>query len=170
MKLKGLITIIVPAAVLVAGVAALAVSLSVRVPSVAASNEGGGQLHLTKNCSNYTGLAGSYCTVTSSNLPEIPIGSTVFYTQATTAAPESGSIAFDSNVVLFVGFGDWTVGRCTLDSRQYPGNYGLCTFSNGLGPLARFTARVKVSPFQNTPTNVDYNFDGTYSFTRLPRE
>jgi len=168
MKLKGLITMIVPAAVLVAGVAALAVSLSVRVPSVAASNGGSGPLHVTKNCSNFTGLAGTYCTVTSSNLAEIPMGSTVFYTQATTAAPESGSIALDSNVVLFIGFGDWAVGRCTLDSRQYPGNYGLCTFSNGVGRLAGFTARVEVSPFQNTPINVDYYWDGTYSFTPEP--
>ena len=147
-----------------------AVALVTGMASASADSKPEGEIHVTKNCGNFTGLAGTYCTITSSNLPEIPVGSTVFYTQATTAAPESGSIAFDSNVVLFVGFGDWTVGRCTLDSRQYPGNYGLCTFSNGLGPLARFTARVKVSPFQNTPTNVDYNFDGTYSFTRLPRE
>jgi len=170
MRRKGLITVIIPAAVLVAGVAALALSLSVRVPSVAASNGGSGQLHVTKNCSNYTGLAGSYCTVMSSNLPEIPAGSTVFYTQAATAAPESGAIAFDSNAVLFVRFGDWATGRCTLDSRQYPGNYGLCTFSNGVGALAGFTASVAVSPFQNTPSNVDYHWDGTYSFTPVPPE
>jgi hypothetical protein len=139
-----------PAAALVAGVAGLAVSLSGRVPSVAASDERRGQLHITKNCGNNTGNPGSYCTVTSSNLPEIPAGSTVFYTQTATAAPESGSIAWDGNVVLFVRFGDWAVGRCTLDSRQYPGNYGLCTFSDGVGSLAGFTARVAVSPFQKT--------------------
>jgi len=167
MTLKGRITIIAPAALLAAGVAALALSLSLRVPSVAASDERSGQLHVTKNCGNYTGLAGSYCTITSSNLPEIPAGSTVFYTQATTAAPETDAIALDSNVVLFVRFGDWATGRCTLDSRQYPGNYGLCTFSNGVGPLAGFTARVDVSPFQNTPTDVDYYWNGTYSFTPL---
>ena len=167
MKPKGRITIIAPTALLAAGVAALALSLSLRVPSVAASDERSGQLHVTKNCGNGTGLAGSYCTITSSNLPEIPAGSTVFYTQATTAAPESGAIALDSNVVLFVRFGDWATGRCTLDSRQYPGNYGLCTFSNGVGPLAGFTARVDVSPFQNTPTDVDYYWNGTYSFTPL---
>jgi hypothetical protein len=170
MQLKDLVTIVIPAAVSVAGVAALAVSLSVRVPSAAASTAESGQLHVTKNCSNYTGLAGSYCTVTSSNLPQIPAGSTVFYTQAPTAAPETGSIGLDSNVVLFVRFGDWAVGRCTLDSRQYPGNYGLCTFSNGVGPLAGFTARVEVSPFENTPTDVNYHWDGTYSFTPVPPE
>ena len=92
MRRKGLITMMAPAALLVAGVAALALSLSVRVPSVAASNGGSGQLHVTKNCSNYTGLAGSYCTVMSSNLPEIPAGSTVFYTQAATAAPEQAAL------------------------------------------------------------------------------
>lgn len=172
MKLGSLIKMIAPAAVLVAGIAALAVLLIARVPPVAASGGQSGPLVVTKNCSNFTGLAGTYCTVTSSNVPEIipPYISTVFYTQAATAAPESGSIAFDSNAVLFVGFGDWAVGRCTLDSRQYPGNYGLCTFSDGVGRLAGFTARVNVSPFQNTPTNVDYYWNGTYSFTPLPPE
>ena len=86
------------------------------------------------------------------------------------SSPESGAIALDSNVVLFVRFGDWATGRCTLDSREYPGNYGLCTFSNGVGTLAGFTARIDVSPFQNTPTDVDYYWNGTYSFTPSPQE
>jgi hypothetical protein len=148
----------------------IAVALVTGMASASADSKREGELHVTKNCGNFTGLAGTYCTITSSNLPEIPVGSTVFYTQAATAAPESGGIALDSNAVLFVQFGDWAVGRCTLDSRQYPGNYGLCTFSNGVGPLAGFTARVDVSPFQNTSTNVNYYWDGTYSFTPLPPE
>ena len=127
-----------------------------------------GDLHITKNCGTepYAGNAGDYCTIETSNLAEIPSGSTIYYTQAivVSSTPESGAISFDSNVVLFVGFGDWAIGRCTLDSRTYPGNYGLCTFSDGVGPLAGFTARVNVTPFENTSTNANYHWDGTYKF------
>ena len=144
----------------------LAASLPALTP-MSASSERSGDLHITKTCpaSTLTGLPGNFCTITSSNLAEIPSGAKVYYTQGgPTAAPESNDIAFDSNVVLFVGPLDWAVGRCILDSRQYPGNYGLCTFSNGVGRLAGFTARVAVSPFQNTPANIDYYWGGTYSF------
>ena len=134
-------------------------------PKAALAHEKG-QLHVTKNCSEYTGAAGSFCTITSSNLAVLKVGTKVFYDQA--AGIPTGML--DSNVVLYAGTGDWAVGRCTLDSRQYPGNYGLCTFSNGIGRLAGFTARVDVSPFQNTSTNVNYYWDGTYSFTPLPPE
>ena len=90
--------------------------------SVSADSQRSGGLHVTKNCSKDMGLPGQYCTITSSNLGEIPPGTKVYYTQGgPTAAPESGDIAFDSNVVLFVGLGDWAAGRCILDSRQYPG-------------------------------------------------
>jgi hypothetical protein len=155
------------AVVLVAGLVALALSVGTRVAS--AQYNRSGPLHITKNCSNFTGLAGTYCTVTSSNLPEIPANSTVvLYTQGATAAPESSGIAFDSNAVLFVGFGNWAVGRCTLDSRQYAGNYGLCTFSDGVGALTGFTARVNVTPFENTANDVNYHWDGTYSFNPPP--
>ena len=64
----------------------------------------------------------------------------------------------DSNVVLFVGTGDWAVGRCTLN---VDGSTGLCTFSDGVGPLAGFTARLDVSP---TPQAGDYHWRGPYSF------
>lgn len=65
-----------------------------------------GTLYVTKECSNYTGQAGSYCTFTSSNIPEIQVGSRIFYTQAFAAAPEGTNIAVDTNVVLYVGTGD----------------------------------------------------------------
>ena len=141
------------------------------IPRTAAADSGGerkGDLHITKNCGTepYAGNAGDYCTIETSNLAEIPSGSTIYYTQASVASstPESGAISLDTNVVLFVGFGDWAIGRCTLDSRTYPGNYGLCTFSDGVGPLAGFTARVNVTPFENTSTNANYHWDGTYKF------
>src|ERR1700730_7554467 len=118
-----------------------------------------GDFHVTKECSAYTGAAGSYCTITFSNLPEIKVGSKVFYDQAAVdpATPEGGSVGLDSNVVLSVGTGDWAVGRCTLD----PNYRGLCTFLDGTGLLSGFHARVAVSPTGGP----NFVWDGTYSFT-----
>ena len=159
MKLKDVTTIIAPAVVLVAGVVALALSLSVRVPSVAASNARNGQLHVTKLCNGTTGTyPGSYCTIESSNLAEIQVPSTVYYDQV-------GNVPvgmLDSNVVLSVGTGNWAVGRCTLDRTTH---LGLCTFSDGTGPLTGFSARVDVSL---DPATGLFHWDGTYSFSPLP--
>lgn len=142
---------------LVAGFAALAFSLSARAASVSASSEQNGQLHVTKECSQYTGADGSFCTITSSNLAAIKVGSKVYYDQAGNT-PTGG---MDSNAVLYVGIGDWAVGRCTLDGSA---NVGLCTFSDGAGRLTGFQARVNVS----YTGGVNYRWDGTYSFSPEP--
>lgn len=134
------------------------------VAACLAQNPGGspvaprnGQLHVTKECSQYNYLAGGYCTITSSNLSEIKVGSKVFYDQA--AGIPAGML--DSNVLLSVGTGDWAVGRCTLDGTT---GLGLCTFSDGTGPLTGFSARVVVT----YTGGVDYSWDGTYSFSSEP--
>jgi hypothetical protein len=143
-------------------VAALALSLSNGVTSASASNAQNGQLHVTKQCSQpqYTGAAGQFCTITSSNLDEIKVGSRVYYDQ--NANIPAGML--DSNVVLDAGQGNRAVGRCTLDLVT---GVGLCTFSDGIGQFAGFQARVDVSP----PTAADpinWHWDGTYSFRPLP--
>ena len=46
-----------------------------------------GEIHLRKECPEYTGLAGSFCTITASNLKQIEVGSRVVY--ATAATPTS---------------------------------------------------------------------------------
>ena len=163
MKLKVLTTIIVPTVVLVAGVAALALSLSVRVPSVAASDDRNGQLHIVKDCS----APAPYCTVVSSNLAQIPpgvvgnpgAGSIIIYKQ-----PGQNWLGMlDTDITLFIRVGDWAVGRCTLNP---DGNSGLCTFSDGVGQLAGFTARVKVTTVPTNPNQ--FAWDVTYSFNPLP--
>ena len=136
-------------------------------PKAARADEGGkrsGSLFVTKECSNYTGLGGSYCTIMSSTLPEIQAGSRVFYTQAAVdpTSSQGGFISLDSNVVLFVGTGDWAVGRCTLDLI----GDGLCTFVDGTGQLSGFQARVDVLP----TGGVDYSWNGTYSFSPEPNK
>jgi hypothetical protein len=143
-KLSGSLTL---ALVLVAGAA-----------SVSAQSGRNGQLHVTKECSKYTGAAGSFCTITSSNLPEIKVGSKVIYDQS--AGIPAGML--DSNVVLDAGNGNRALGRCTLDLSN---GLGLCTFSDGTGQFTGFSARVDVSP----PTDgVNWHWEGTYSFSPEP--
>lgn len=130
-----------------------ATSLSA-APADAQGDEGASPLHVTKECSKYTGAAGSFCTITSSNLPQIVVGSTVTYDQA--AGIPAGLL--DANVILDAGHGNRAIGRCTLDLGT---GLGLCTFSDGTGDLAGFHARVKVSP----PTDgLHWHWDGVYGF------
>lgn len=136
-----------------ASFAALTPAPSIGVASVSASARKG-DLHVAKECSQYNGTAGSFCTITSSNLATIPIGSTVFYDQPAGIPPG----LLDSNVVLDAGNGDRAVGRCTLD---FSTGLGLCTFSDGTGRFSGFQARVEVS-YVGGP---DWAWDGTYSFT-----
>jgi hypothetical protein len=132
--------------------AIVGLTLTVGAASASASSERSGELHVTKECSHYTGLAGSFCTITGANIAEIKVGSKVFYDQ-----PDGIPAGLlDSNVVLDAGRGSRSVGRCTVDDTT---NLGLCTFSDGTGQLAGFHARVKVDC-----TSV-CRWDGTYGFS-----
>jgi len=137
-----------------AGFLALALSMSTGATSASAQSARSGDLHVLKNCTTFTGAAGEYCTITSSNVPEIKVGSKVFYDQA--AGTPAGLL--DSNVVLDAGGGNRAVGRCTVDLGT---GLGLCTFSDGTGQLTGFQARVDVTP----PTDgVNWHWKGTYNF------
>ena len=63
-------------------------------PSTSADAPRSGTLHLTKECSEYTGEAGSFCTIASSNFAAIPTGSTIVYAEAITAAGLDTDISF----------------------------------------------------------------------------
>lgn len=147
------------ASFVIAGVAALILSLG--PASASASSERSGRLHIMKECSENTGLPGAFCTVTFSNLAAIPVGSKVFYDQAGNTVPG----VFDSDVVLDAGNGNRAVGRCTLDGATAA---GICQFSDGIGELAGFHARVDVKP--TTPDLVNYDWRGTYGFNESGRE
>ena len=112
------------------------------------------QARITKECSQYTGSAGSFCTITSSSLPFIGAGAMVIYDQA--AGIPAGLL--DSNVVLDAGHGNRALGRCTLDLQT---GLGLCTFSDGTGNLAGFHARFDVTPPSD---GVNWHWNGTYWF------
>jgi hypothetical protein len=123
--------------------------------SASASSERMGDLHVTKECSQYIGNPGDFCSITSSNLPAIKVGSKVFYDQP----PGIPTGMLDSNVVLDAGNGNRAVGRCTLDLTT---NRGLCTFSDGTGNFAGFHARINV--VCTAPQGTPCRWDGQYRF------
>jgi len=140
-------------------VLAAGVVLSRGAAPVSADYARSGQLHVTKNCNT----AGPYCIITSSNLAEIKKNSIIYYASPIVLSTPTG--LFDSDAVLYVGQGDWAVGHCTVDNTT---QLGLCTFSDGTGSLTGFQARVKVSSPAGLNFGIDYNWDGTYSFTPEP--
>jgi len=124
--------------------------------AASASDARRGKVHVIKDCTAKTGDPGSFCTITSSNLPEIVVGSKVFYFQS--PIPSTG--LQDSNVVLDAGNGNRAVGRCTLDLVTF---LALCTFSEGTGTFIGFHARINGSPGID---RANYHWDGTYHFRR----
>lgn len=112
-----------------------------------------GALRVTKECSQYTGEVGSFCTITSSSLDAIEVGSRVTYASA------AGPGSLDSDIVLDLpGPGNnKAVGHCALD---FATGQGLCTFSGGTGKFTHFQASVAVS-YLGGPS---WAWDGTYSF------
>lgn len=125
------------------------------ITSVSASVGRSGFLQVDKECSEYQGQPGQFCTITSSDISEITPGSKVIYTQP--AGIPVGML--DSNVVLDAGDGSRAIGRCTLD---FATGLGLCTFSDGTGRFAGFHARVEVSPPRYDGD--DWHWRGTYRF------
>jgi hypothetical protein len=132
--------------------AALTVSL-ITVTAILSAADKKGDLHAVKECSQDKGLAGKFCTFTSSNFELIPRDTRIYYVQTADILPPG---LFDSNVVLDAGTGNRAIGRCTVDPAT---GAGLCTFSDGTGQFAGFQARIAVSH----AGGVDYRWDGTYS-------
>lgn len=134
--------------------AAAILSLAALAPSVTAASPRSGALHVTKECSAYTGAAGDYCTITSSNLAGIEVGSRVIYLEP---------LAFpilDTDIVLDPpGPGNnKAFGHVYLDLSK---GAGEATFSGGTGKFTWFHASVDVS-YLGGP---NWGWDGTYSFS-----
>ena len=108
-----------------------------------------GALHVTKECSQYTGAAGGFCTITSSNIPQIKPGMRVVYLQA------MGANGLDSAILLSRGHGSAASGHVVLNATT-----ARVTFSGGTGAFARFQASVAVS----ADASGVWHWDGTYSF------
>jgi hypothetical protein len=129
--------------------------LAVLVPSVSAASPRSGDLHVTKECSQYAGAAGGFCTITSSNLPAIKVGTKVIYLTALVWPVLDTDIVLDTpdqgNNMAF--------GHVHLDLQTA---LGLVTFSGGTGRFSGFTASVVVTA--NADRSVWY-WEGTYSFS-----
>lgn len=130
-------------AALVAGAFAAAGSASPR----------SGNLHETKECSQYFGGAGEYCTITSSSLPAISSGMRVVYLSA------AGTDSLDSDLVLDGPGSNDAFGHVTLDFHTLS---GVVTFSGGNGRFQGFHASVDVTYDAQAGL---WRWDGTYSFT-----
>jgi hypothetical protein len=112
---------------------------------------GSGTLHVVKECSEYTGAAGAFCTITESNLGSLPAGSKVVYADA--ALPDNG---LDTDIEITTPGGDMVRGHVVLDGKTETGTVVL---SGGTGALAALTADLKVAPMEAPK----YSWDGAYS-------
>jgi hypothetical protein len=116
-----------------------------------------GALHVTKECSQYTFTAGSFCTIRSSNISAIKPGMRAVYR----AAPANGVL--DSDLVLSFGHGSAAFGHVLLDFTKLQGRV---TFSGGTGKFTGFHAEADVSL---DSTGV-WHWDGTYRFVESDDE
>ena len=132
-------------------VVALVTAAGISVAVATASSPHGGDLHLKKECSEYTGLADSFCTITASNVKAIKVGSRVVYLQG------AGQSSLDSDIVLVVGPGSYALGHVTLDLST---GLGKVTLSGGAGPFTSFHAEVRVTP-PGGANGSDWAWDGS---------
>lgn len=133
-------------AAVVAGAFAIAGSASPR----------GGELHVTKNCRDYNPLvAGSFCTITSSNLNAIKNHSRVVYASA--ADLTSGLL--DSDLVIDGPGNNDAFGHVALNLVTLS---GVVTLSGGTGSFSHFHAEQLVVA---CPAFPDCSWDGQYSFS-----
>ena len=121
---------------------------------LAAASPRSGALHVTKDCSTYTGHAGDTCTITSSSVPQIEAGSRVVY------ASDAVGASLDTDVRLDVpGPGNNAAfGHCTLSLAT---GIGECNFSGGTGKFTWFHASIAVSPLGGP----NFAWDGSYGFS-----
>ena len=119
-----------------------------------------GDVHITKNCRDYHGAAGEFCTITSSNVKEIEVGTRIVY------ASDLVFPQLDTDIVLDPpGPGNnKAFGQCTLNLIS---SLGQCTLSGGTGKFThiRFSVNVTQLPGNN---GEDWAWDGNYSFN--PRD
>ena len=148
-----------PTRVLVAATSLVAVAASVLAVTASAQSGAGANdrtrpFHLTKECptSTYQGQIGGYCTVTSSNVAAITVGTKIFYAQA------AGPTSLDSDVILYAGPGNTATGHCALD---FLTGLGECTLSGGTRTLDGIRDRVDVSHLDGD----NWAWDGTYRFS-----
>jgi hypothetical protein len=106
-----------------------------------------------KDCSTFTAEIPSYCKVSSSDYPQIPVGATVNYLGPLVDNPHFLS----SNALVDDAHGNTATGYCIFDDRPNEAR-GFCTFWAGTGSLAGFTAILKVT----IDSTGQWHLDGEY--------
>ncbi len=107
------------------------------------------ELHMTKECPEYTGQAGSFCTITSSNIDAIPVGSKVVYHSA------AGEKTIDSDLTIMFGDEQLVSGHVVYNLVS---NTGTLTLTGETGQLTGFHAEIDVRSVGDVA-----HWDGTYS-------
>lgn len=115
-----------------------------------------GALHVTKECSQYQGQAGQFCTITSSNIPWIRAGMRVVYADAANFG--STPPMLDTDVVLSAGHGSAANGHVILNLANAQ---GTVTLAGGTGAFAKFHASASVT----VDGDGVWHWDGTYGFS-----
>ena len=112
----------------------------------------GGEFHATKECSEYKGGVGQFCTITSSSLKEIPVGTRVYYHSAAGAT-------LDSDITLDPPKpGNNTAsGHVFLDFATMSGRV---TLNGGTGKFSKISASAAVTHLKDA----NWAWDGTYSY------
>ena len=112
-----------------------------------------GELQIVKDCSQYTALAGSFCTITSSNLRAIPAGTRIVYQEGVAAG------VLETDVILYPPTGgSIAFGHVSL---QFASAHGVGSLLGGTGRFKHLTGTFDITPL---PTPGSWALAGTYSF------
>lgn len=123
------------------------------IPAATAAGSTGTPIHLVKDCSAFNAEIPSYCEISSSDYAPIPVGAKVAY-----LGPLLDNQYFlSSNVRIDDAHGTTATGYCIFDGRPTE-DRGFCTFWEGNGALAGFTAIFKVS----IDASGEWHLDGEY--------
>jgi hypothetical protein len=113
-----------------------------------------GWLHITKECHEFSGQAGGFCTITGSNLNAISPGTKVVYTN-----PSFAQGVLSSDLVVDGPGNNDAYGHVQLNLTTW---LGPLFFSGGSGQLSGFHAAVLVNC---KPAGSPCTWDGPYWFT-----
>jgi hypothetical protein len=134
---------------------AIAVAAVVAGAGSAEATTRSGALHVTKECSAYDGQAGSFCTITSSSIPQIKVGSRVVYASAVDATLR----VLDSDLMIDGPGTNDAFGHVELDLMTLS---GVVTFWGGTGEFAHFRAGPLVVACPAFPA---CSWDGPFGFS-----
>jgi hypothetical protein len=137
----------------------LAVAAAGIVATAGSATPRSGTLHVTKECSQYNGGAGEFCTITSSNINAIKPGSRVVYASAL------GGGGLDSDLTIYGPGNNRAHGHVVLDLSAFPLIVGEITLSGGTGEFTHFHAGPIVVVCDWAHNYPNCSWDGPYSFT-----